>query len=164
MSAHQLTINEFTVNKIYFLGNIQSTVNLVVMLEKEFMINPLLPQPYKFWNIHLLAWNFPEILGWQNQILHEEGEEYCFPKIPLQYFQASAKRNMHQVGTKVCQDRRGFFVRMNDCPTWGKNMYGYPKIRSTEKKNNAENIIFLILFFLHVQLLGHFLKKFSYAH
>lgn len=43
-------------------------------------------------------------------------------------------------------------------------MYGYPKIRSTEKKNNAENIIFLILFFLHVQLLGHFLKKFSYAH
>lgn len=95
MSAHQLTINEFTVNKIYSLGNIRSTVNLVVMFGKEFMINPLLPQPFKFWNIHLLAWNFPEILGWQNQILHEQGEEYSFSKILLQHFQANAKRYMH---------------------------------------------------------------------
>lgn len=55
MSAHQLTINEFSVNKIYSLGNIQSTFNLVVMFAKEFMINPLLPQTYKFWNIRLLA-------------------------------------------------------------------------------------------------------------
>lgn len=44
MSAHKLTINEFSVNKIYSLGNIQSTFNLVVMFAKEFMINPLLPQ------------------------------------------------------------------------------------------------------------------------
>lgn len=106
MSAHQLTINEFTGNKIYSLGNIRSTANLVVMFGKEFMINPLLPQPYKFWNVHLLAWNFPDFLGWQNQILHEQGEEYSFPKILLQYFQASAKRNMHQFGIKVCQSRR----------------------------------------------------------
>lgn len=35
MSAHQLIINEFTVNKIYFLGTIWSTVNLVVMFGKE---------------------------------------------------------------------------------------------------------------------------------
>jgi len=55
MSAHQLTINEFTVNKIYSLGNIWSTVNLVVMFGKKFMIHPLLPQPSKFWNVHLLA-------------------------------------------------------------------------------------------------------------
>lgn len=43
MSAHQLTINESTVNKIYFLGTIWSTVNPVVMFGKEFMNNPLLP-------------------------------------------------------------------------------------------------------------------------
>lgn len=42
MSAHQLTINEFTVNKIYFLGSIWSTIKLVVMFGKEFMNNPLL--------------------------------------------------------------------------------------------------------------------------
>lgn len=41
MSAHQLMINEFTVNKIYFLGTIWSTVNLVVMFGKEFMNNPV---------------------------------------------------------------------------------------------------------------------------
>lgn len=44
MSEHQLAINEFTVNKIYFLGTIWSTVNLVVMFANEFMNNPLLPQ------------------------------------------------------------------------------------------------------------------------
>lgn len=55
MSTHQLTINEFTVNKIYSLGNNRSTVKLVVKFGKEFMINPLLPQPYMFWNIQFLA-------------------------------------------------------------------------------------------------------------
>lgn len=115
MSAHQLTINEFSVNKIYSLGNIQSTFNLVVMFAKEFMINPLLPQTYKFWNIRLLAWNFPEILGWQNQTLHEQGKEYSFAKILLQYFQASAKRNTHKFGTKVCQGRHFFQKQWLSC-------------------------------------------------
>lgn len=84
MSAYQLTINEFTVNKIYSLGNIRSTVNLAVMFGKEFMINPLLPQPWKFWNVHLFVWNFSDDLGWQKQILQEQGEEYSFPKTLLQ--------------------------------------------------------------------------------
>lgn len=75
------------------------------MFGKEFMINPLLPQPWKFWNVHLLVWNFSDDLGWQKQILQEQGEEYSFPKTLLQYFQASSRRNMHQFGIKDCQGR-----------------------------------------------------------
>lgn len=69
------------------------------------------------------------------------------PKISFNIFEPELKEICNSLGMKFARVGFFFFPEIITVAFWGKNMYGYPKVRSTgEKKKSCWDFIFLFSF------------------